>query len=499
MSPVFSPDGTRIAYTTVYESSQWDTWSVPVLGGQSRLLARNASGLRWIGSTNASAAARVLFSEHTGEGIHMAITSSTEDRVAPQRVYTPPNVNGMAHRSFASPDGKWVLVIEMLGAWRPCQLASWDGRSPVREVGPAAAPCTDASWSPDGTWMYFSANAGDGFHIWRQRFPDGTPEQVTSGATEEQGVSFFSDGQSFVTSIGVEQNTVWLHTAAGDRQITSQGYAYQPKLSPDGKRLYYMLRSGVPRHTWVSGELWVTDIGSSQRQRLFPDFVIEDYALSADGTRVVFSALAERGPSPLWIGSVDGSVPPQRLGDAYSSRAVFGPNGDVFYVQAGLADGAFLYRITPDGTHREKIREELAFYLYDISADGKWAALWTKENSVAFYPLEGGSPIELCPTCGTVGAENRGVTPPVVSWSRDGKFIFLHSAWNTRETYAVPLRPGQVIPPLPAGGIRSVDDILTIQGAQKLGQLRAFQCGDPSVYVFMRVTSQRNIYRVPVS
>ena len=25
--------------------------------------------------------------------------------------------------------------------------------------------------------MYLSANTGAGFHIWRQRFPDGTPEQ----------------------------------------------------------------------------------------------------------------------------------------------------------------------------------------------------------------------------------------------------------------------------------------------------------------------------------
>jgi hypothetical protein len=243
----------------------------------------------------------------------------------------------------------------------------------------------------------------------------------------------------------------------------------------------------------------VTDLASGQRQRLFPDFLMEDYGLSPDGNRVVFSALAERGLSPLWSGSLDGSVPPRRLGDASSSRAVFGPDGDVFYVQGGIADSAFLYRIKPDGTHRQKVIQDSVRFLYDISADGKWAALWTTGASVALYPIAGGSPIELCSTCGTVGAENRGVTPPVVSWSRDGKFLFLHYAWTTRETYAIPLRPGQVIPSLPRDGIRSADDIGKIPGAQRLGKLRAFQCGAPPAYAFMRVTSQRNIYRVPVS
>src|SRR5215831_17993526 len=36
MSPVFSPDGSRIAYTAT-EFRKWDTWVVPVLGGDPRL------------------------------------------------------------------------------------------------------------------------------------------------------------------------------------------------------------------------------------------------------------------------------------------------------------------------------------------------------------------------------------------------------------------------------------------------------------------------------
>ena len=45
--------------------------------------------------------------------------------------------------------------------------------------------------------MYFSADAGDGFHIWRQRFPKGVPEQITFGPTEEEGIAVAPDGHGF--------------------------------------------------------------------------------------------------------------------------------------------------------------------------------------------------------------------------------------------------------------------------------------------------------------
>ena len=47
MSPVFSPDGSRIAYTTVDSKFEWDVWTVPVLGGEPRRWLTNAGGLVW--------------------------------------------------------------------------------------------------------------------------------------------------------------------------------------------------------------------------------------------------------------------------------------------------------------------------------------------------------------------------------------------------------------------------------------------------------------------
>ncbi len=491
MSPVFSPDGSRIAYTVLNESSDWDMWTVPVLGGQPRRWLTNASGLSWIASGPAQS--RILFSEQPGDDIHMVLTTATEGQLNARRVYAPPATNGMAHRSQVSPDGRWVLVVEMLNGWLPCRLVPFDGTAPAREVGPASAPCTDAAWSPDGQWMYVTANTGNGFHVWRQKFPDGRPEQVTSGATEEQGLAFLPDGRSFVTSVGVEQNTLWLHDSSGDRQITSQGYAYLPTLSRDGRRIYYLLRSGVTTRTWVSGSLWVTDLISGERERLFPDFLIEDYSISPDGTLITFAPVPDGGSPSIWIAALAGRSPPRRLPDIKARRAMFGPDNRLFFIEGG-----FLHHSTANGTGKQRVPGEPIRILYDVSPDGKWAAGWTPGTSVAFYPLDGGPTIELCPTCGTVGAENRGVTPTVVRWSRTGRFVYLHSAWTTRQTYAIPLRAGSALPALPEGGIQTADDVVTIPGARRFPQLRAFPADDPSVYMFMRTTSQRNIYRVPV-
>jgi serine/threonine protein kinase len=176
-NPVFSPDGSTIAYTVVDPQFSWDTWVVPVSGGPPRPWLRNASGLTWPGPQ------RLLFSE-IKPNYPMGIVAAREDRTDERDVYMPRNTRGMATRSEASPDGKWVLIAEMspYGNWDQCRVVPMDGGSQGRQVGPRA-PCSFAAWSPDGQWIYLSSKAGGAFHIWRQRFSGGEPQQFTSGIT----------------------------------------------------------------------------------------------------------------------------------------------------------------------------------------------------------------------------------------------------------------------------------------------------------------------------
>ncbi len=209
MSPAFSPDGERIAYTVVDSEFNWDTWVVPVRGGKPQPWLHNAADLVWAGPR------QVLFSEIKNSP-HMGIVTADETRTREHDVYLPPNDRGMAHRAHTSPDGKWVLLSEIAGHgnWVPCRVVPIDGSSTGRQVGPPKAGCTFGAWSPDGKWVYLTSKAGGLYHIWRQRFPDGRPEQLTSGLTEEEGLAIAPDGRSFVTAVALQSSSVWIHDAS---------------------------------------------------------------------------------------------------------------------------------------------------------------------------------------------------------------------------------------------------------------------------------------------
>jgi Tol biopolymer transport system component/DNA-binding winged helix-turn-helix (wHTH) protein len=493
-SPKFSPDGTRLAYAALKPGSGWNTWVVPVLGGQPRPFLANASGLTWIESGGRQP--RLLFSELTGRGGQMAIVSSTESRAQHRTVYMPPET-GMAHRSYISPDRKQVLLVEMdRGSWLPCRLMPFDGSTPGKPVGPAPAHCTEAAWSPDGKWMYFSTDTGNGFHIWRQRFPDGAPQQTTFGVTQEEGIEFAPDGRSFVTSIGASQSSVWFHDSRGDRQITSEGYGFLPSVSPDGKKLYYLLRAG-PRH-FGSGELWVADLESGQRQRLLPDFEMQHYAISADGQRVAFVASDDAGRSPAWLAALNGQSAPRQISANDARKAYFGAGGYVF-LRSEENGARFAYRVKEDGSELQKIvRIDAPTSLFSASPDGKWIVIPGSTDEMTWpamvYPVGGGSPKLLCVLCDSSNDVER-TGSPAVSWSPDGKFLYLKFQ---EFIYAIPLRPGQMLPPIPASGFRSKDDVAALPGARLIPERGAFPGPNPSIYAFTKVATHRNIYRVPV-
>jgi hypothetical protein len=51
---------------------------------------------------------------------------------------------------------------------------------------------------------------------------------------------------------------------------------------------------------------------------------------------------------------------------------------------------------------------------------------------------------------------------------------------------------------LPPGGLASLSAAANIPGAKTFPEPRAFGGADPSVYAYPRVTTHRNIYRIPV-
>ena len=485
MSPQFSPDGSRIAYTT---ATEFDTWVVPVLGGEPRRMLPNASGLTWTDPGH------ILFSE-IQSGLHMLLVTADQNRTGTRDVYVPPQERGMAHRSALSPDGKWVLVVSMDNAgWLPCRLVPFDGGSLGRVAGPKGA-CTHAAWSPDGNWMYFSAAVHGVFHLWRQRYPDGPPEQISSGVTEEEGIAIAPDGKSLITSVGTAESSIWLSNGRSERQVSSVGYGDAPRFSADGKTLYYLTRTSQAATSIRTGEgeLWASNVASGRSERPFPGINMLSYDFSPDGKTIAFSAADKDGSARIWLAPLDRRRAPRRLDSetAPEDSALFLPNGDLLFRRIE-GPRNFLYRARADGSDAHKVMPEPLLFLTAVSPDGSLAAIVVPTDDpelpvrAAAYPLAGGQPATLC----TDGCD--------VDWSRDGKNLLVKAfGMGNPSTAVVPIPPGKQLPPLPPNGVRARDGIAKIRGTKIIPNSVEF-APDGVTYAYAKRSVHRNLYRIPL-
>ncbi len=376
LAPAFSPDSSRITYGTCCTPT-WDTWVVPVIGGTPRRLFANATALSWIDSEH------LLFSE-IKKGVHLGLVTSNMQRGDSRDVYLPAHERAMVHFSALSPDKKSVLVVEMGGDgnFLPCRLVPFDGSSGPRQVGPASR-CVAVAWSPDGKWMYFTAEAGDHSHVWREHFPDGPVEQVTSGPNEEAGIAFAPDGSYFITSVGLRDSSIWLHDPSGEHQISSEQQAFAPQFAPDGSKVYYLVHSSDP-HGGPMNELWSSDL-AGHAQPVLPGVSVAEggfsigYAISSDGRRVVYGH-ATNSPGAdsrirLWVARTDNGAPPAELISDVEETQPFLTDDGTIYFRAAEGGQNYLYRRRMDGSGRERVLPNPIIEIFNISRDGAWAAI----------------------------------------------------------------------------------------------------------------------------
>jgi len=483
VTPVFSPDGSRIAYGT--SGLNWQTWVIPVLGGEPQLLLSNATGLTWIDANH------VMFSE-IKSGVHLSVVTATESRLDQRDVYVPPNENDMAHFSYLSPDHKWVLVAEM-GVDKgmiPCRLVPFAGGD-ARSVGPQSAGCDYAAWSPDGKWMYFNSDAGSkGHHLWRQAFPDGVPQQLTASLGEEEGIAVAPDGRSLITSVGASERSVWVHDEQGDRQISFQGYSHTPRFSNDGRTVFYLVSENASQV--YGGELWMFDLGTGQASKVLPGISMLYFSLSPDDKQVVFETVDAHDQHHFWLSSTERRFAPRQLsssGNLY--LPLFSPSGRIYYMSSE-AGRSYPYRMKADGTAPEKLSTDPVIGFSGVSQDERFVTVrrplsseekWWEVDAV---PLSGGPSIPLCSGWCDVG------------WSHDGKVMYFY--WdsftgNTR-TYVVPIAHDSDLPKVPKSGFQSEQELRAVATQVLEGAISPGP--DGSRYTFSKLTSHWNLYRVPL-
>jgi hypothetical protein len=157
--------------------------------------------------------------------------------------------------------------------------------------------------------------------------------------------------------------------------------------------------------------------------------------------------------------------------------------------------------VREDGSGLQRAIPSPVYLLYGVAPDGKRVAVWdagaTREaaNSVRLHSIDGGAPMVLCSR--DCAFRTDGSWPEEVSWSAGGEFVYL-AFMGGAAVFAVPLSPGEVLPPLPPLGVQSLEAVAALRGVKPFATPGAFPGPDPSVYAYQKLSAQRNIFQVPV-
>jgi hypothetical protein len=237
----------------------------------------------------------------------------------------------------------------------------------------------------------------------------------------------------------------------------------------------------------------VFDVPSGRAERLLPGQLVTGYDLSTDG-RVVAAVLAGDGQPRLWLATLDAREKAHMIPGVVGDAPKFGRAGDVFF-RGTIASKSYIYRVADTGGERHQIAEITGNVLGTISPDGKWISGNAPDGKgfmATLFSTEGQSPVPV------ISSTVR------VRWPPDGSRLalsFQHgnvSAFAVGRTYVFPLARGRVLPDIPAAGFASEAEIAAALGVEVLPHGDMALGPSPDVYVYARLTTTRNIYRIPL-
>ena len=236
----------------------------------------------------------------------------------------------------------------------------------------------------------------------------------------------------------------------------------------------------------------MVDLASGQRQRLFPGQLVTGYDVSRDD-RVVAAVVERDGRTRLWLAWLDGREPPRRIPQADGDNPRFGRDGEILFRVHEGATGV-LYRIRENGEGREKIAQVTGTVFGTVSPDGEWLSSIGPDKEMILLSTSGQASRPFIPR----SEISR------LRWSPDGTRAYLSlqdgrtSAFAVGRTYVFSLASGSVLPHMPPGGFRTEAQIAALPGVQVLPYGDLAPGPSPSIYAFSRVTTTRNLYRIPL-
>ncbi len=459
-SPVWAPDGKRLAYWWyrddgyLYELRIADLSgkNIRVLNSQPESKGPELTPVGWFADGTALLATARWSGRATTDIVRVSLEGGPINTVRQIRF-------SRSSRVCLSPDGKYIAFDESTDPDSLNMDVFVMDSSGGQAVPVATGPYDDRllDWTPDGRRILVASNRSGTYDAWLVQVRDGNTVGLPQLLRKELGlvapIGFSRDG-SFYYAPDLATRDVMVadwspesrRAASAPRPATEHfsGSTRLPAWSPDGRKLAYLVDRGRSRPAETRVRIRDVETGA-ERTLADVNGTVYFLAWSPDGTSVAITVARPRSPSKIEIldvtsGKLTREFASPRSGESIGAY-VWGPAGDVvYYVARGTGSQTVLWRrdLRTGDEITLHTREGANPIAFAVSPDGKQLAIGYNRQ-IMVIAEGGGEPRKL--VSDAAGLEAAGT----VAWTPDGRHIYFgQQVAGTVRLHSVPVTGGPV-------------------------------------------------------
>ncbi len=372
IGPVWSPDGSKIAFTRLEEGRTVYFVTGVDGGSEQQVIAFPASaaepqpepGVAW---TPDGRSLIVVEVQEKQPGFLAVVPMAGGES---KRLTTPPEGSEGDSTPAVAPDGTALAFVRASGTDGADIFLSDLSGGAARRLTFDDRPIRGISWTRDSRDLLYAANRfGNGFRLLRVPGYGGAPREISVAGRQAENPAVAPAGNRLAFSESATVSSIWrarINEAAGadaDQRpvIHSRGRESFPVYSPDGKKIADVSSQTGSDEIWISdaeggNRVAVTHLGGPQIRRL---------RWSADGNSIVFDASGDQGTDLYLVAAAAGAAPKRLVADA-TGGAISSDGKHIYYQSHGQ-----LWMAAANGGNPEPLTKDFGAGTPSLSPDGK--------------------------------------------------------------------------------------------------------------------------------